>query len=54
MAAMRIAGSAAESLYSQGNEARDYVLRAVRANPVPALLIAGALGYAIAAMVQRR
>jgi ElaB/YqjD/DUF883 family membrane-anchored ribosome-binding protein len=48
------AGVAAETLYGRSTEARDYVERAVAANPFPALLIAGAIGYGIACLAHRR
>ena len=54
MSAMREAGAAAESLYDQGSEAGDYVLRMVSNNPLPALLVAGAVGYVIASLARRR
>lgn len=54
MTAVRSAGAAAETLYDHGTDARDYLMRLVAANPLPALLVAGAIGYAIASRIQRR
>jgi hypothetical protein len=51
--AMRRAGAAAEDLYGQGTETRDYVIRLVVANPLPALLVAGAIGYTLASLMRR-
>jgi ElaB/YqjD/DUF883 family membrane-anchored ribosome-binding protein len=56
--AAREAGSqatrAAENLYEQGSQAGDFITRYTAEQPVPALLIAGAIGYALAYLIHRR
>jgi ElaB/YqjD/DUF883 family membrane-anchored ribosome-binding protein len=48
------AGDAARKAYQQSAQAADYVSRNTAEQPLIALLIAGAIGYAIAYMVHGR
>jgi hypothetical protein len=47
-------GDAAAKTYAQGSQAAEYVSRQTAEQPLLALLVAGAIGYAIAYMVHSR
>jgi len=47
------ATAAAGNISAQGALARDYVTKAVEGNPLAALLVAGAVGYAMACLIHR-
>lgn len=48
------ASDAASTAYQQGSRAADYVSRNTAEQPFLALLIAGAIGYAVASFIHRR
>ena len=48
------ASVAAQNVYQQGNRAGVYLSENVQANPVPAVLIAGAIGFGLAYLIYRR
>jgi ElaB/YqjD/DUF883 family membrane-anchored ribosome-binding protein len=43
-----------DALHEQGSQAKDYVVRSVEQRPLAALLVAGAIGYAVAYLIHRR
>ncbi|HEX3861218.1 MAG TPA: hypothetical protein VHY35_05950 [Stellaceae bacterium] len=47
------ATAAADTLSNQGGMARDYLARTVEENPLTAVLVAGAIGYAVACLLHR-
>ena len=47
-------GDAAAKTYAQGSQAAEYVSRQTAEQPLLALLVAGAIGYAIAYMIHSR
>jgi vacuolar-type H+-ATPase subunit H len=52
--ASKQAANAAGKAYEQGTQAADYVSRSTVQQPLLALLVAGAIGYAIAYMIHSR
>jgi len=51
--ARRVRDQGSDALYQQGNRAAEYLTRNVNEYPLPALLIAGGIGYGLAYLIHK-